>query len=648
MKYPTLALEMTRGQGQALTAFSASPLYLYFWVAIHRVFPGFPGAALLVQMALGVLTCVGIALAAECWLGRRLGLLAGLAGACYLPLVVNDASFVSEGLVLGCGTAALIGLGRLRRRPAAGWALLAGTALGLSGMARPNILLFLPFAVGAVWWGVPGAVRRRLALAVAVLAPALAGPLLITVRNAVVSGQPVLVMSDSGIVLYIGNNELDYGLSYVWPRHEPLLQPLPGEVDPAHRVAREIAERECGRPLGPNEVARFWAREALRFPREHPLEYAALVLRKLRYFWAAVEAHDVQTSFGQEEALRGWPLLRFAWVGPLALAGLCVTVRRWRELVPLYGMVFTYVATGLLFTVVARYRLPMVPACLVFAGLALADLAAVTRQRRWGVLAGRLALVAAAALAVNLEDCHTRGFVLINRATAATLNRANGLANAGDFARARVLYEAALQGRPPLTVAIRARYGMLLVALQAGDQEAAAAWREAALGPRLPEPRLAGIPDTESLRRRVREDPDDAEAWLLLGVRLWDEGRIAEAERAFRRVTWRVPAFATGHLNRAWCLLRLGRTAEARRWAEAARRLQPELLETHALLIEIARIQGRLAELVSEYERLARLYPEISACARALGMAREAARGDAARAPAGTGPGVPSPGDEAP
>ena len=74
-KYPTLALEMMRGQGQAQTAFSASPLYLYFWILMHHLFPGFQGAAVLVQMGLGALTCVGVALAVECWAGRWAGVL---------------------------------------------------------------------------------------------------------------------------------------------------------------------------------------------------------------------------------------------------------------------------------------------------------------------------------------------------------------------------------------------------------------------------------------------------------------------------------------------------------------------------------------------------------------------------------------------
>jgi tetratricopeptide (TPR) repeat protein len=624
-KYPTLAQEMLRGQGQALTAFAASPLYLYFWTAIHQVFPGFPGAAVLVQMALGVVTCVGVAVAVECWAGRWAGVLGGLAAACYLPFLVNDATFVSEGLVLLCDTSALVCLGRLLTRPRIAWAAGAGIAVGLSGMARPNILLFVPFAAAAVWYGVADSRRVRLRFMAVVVGLALAGPLLITVRNAVVSGQPVLVMSDSGIVLYIGNNELDSGLSYTWPRHEPLNTPRPGEVDPANRVAREVAERECERPLGPRDAARWWTREALRFPCQHPLEYGMLVLRKLRYTWAAVEAHDVQTTFAQEQMLGTWPLLRFGGLAPLALAGLLLSVRRWRSLLPLYGMLATYTVTGLLFTVVARYRLPMVPACIVFAAMALTWFAAGLRRRDWPRLAGALAVLALATAAVNREDFHTRDLVITYRVATTTLNRADAWVDAGDLPRARALYEKVLRDRPSFGLVMHARYAMVLIALREGDPAAAAAWREAVLGPRLPQPVLEGVPEREALTRRVQEDADDIEAWLFLGARLWQEEQYAAAEAAFREVTWRIPTFATGQLNRAWCLFRLGRHAEARRWAEAAARLQPERPDAHALILEAAQAQGRADDLVPEYERLARIYPEITAFTEALGRIRDVA-----------------------
>lgn len=623
-KYPFLAMEMTQGKGEALRAFTASPLYLYFWVCMHHLFPGMIGLVIPVQMVLGALTCVGIALAASCWAGRRAGLLAGLAAGLYLPFVVNDASFVSEGLVLLCNTAALYCLGRLQASPRHGWALAAGAAVGVSGMARPNIVLFIPFALAAAWCAAPAG-RRRLGLCLSVVLAAAAGPLLITARNLAVSGQPVPVMSDSGIVLYLGNNEMDTGLSYTWPRHEPLLHAKPGEVDPTHRVAREVAERELERPLGPNEVARFWTRQAHQYARQYPLEYAGLLLRKLRYSWTDLEIHDVQTTFAQEERLRSWPLLRFGWVAPLALAGLVLSAPRWRRLFPLYGLLATYTATGMIFTVVARYRLPMLPAVLTLAALSIGALTESLRRRRWRQALGGVLVAAVAAFGVNLGDYQTRSFVATQRAAINNLNHAAARVEAGDLERARALYEEVVRAPPSFTALLQARYGLVLIALQAGDQAAAVAWREAALGPRLPQPALEAVPDEPALRRRLEADPDDVEAALLLGVRQWHEGQIDAAERSFRQVTRRVPGFPTGHLDRAWCLLRLGRPAEARRWAEAARRLQPELADTHRLIIEVARAQGRLTELVPEYERLARIDPDLKAYADALEQVRAAA-----------------------
>ncbi|MBN2449185.1 MAG: tetratricopeptide repeat protein [Lentisphaeria bacterium] len=624
-KYPVLALAMLRGEGQARTAFTASPLYLYFWMAMHRLLGSWMGAAIPVQMALGALMCAGVAIAASGWCGRRAALGCGICAALYLPFVVNDASFVSEGLVLLCNTAALACLAKLQRGPRLAWALGAGVALGLSGMARPNILLYVPFAMAAAWLGCAGSLRRRrLALAAAVLLPALAGPLLLTVRNAVVSGQPVLVMSDSGIVLYLGNNELDTGLSYFWPRHEPLFEALPGEVDPTHRIAHEIAEKETGERLGPADAARFWRHEALRFPRQYPLEYAGLLLRKVRYVWHAVEAHDVQTTFTQEQELRRWPLLRFGWVAPLALIGLAMHLRSWRRQVPLYGLLFTYTATGVLFTVVARYRLPMLPAVLILAWMGIAAFRGLVRGGRWGRVAAWGVAAVACFLLVNLGDYHTRSLVRGYTASVDTVNRAEAALRAGDHARARELYLRTVAEAPTFALVTQARYSLGLLALREGNIEEAVRWRQEAAGPRLPDPELAHVPGRAELERHLRTNSDDVETWYGLGARLWAEEEYAEAEKSFAEVTRRVPVFAPAHLNRAWCLFRMGRLGESRRWAEAARRLQPELEGVHGLLLRLAAAEDRLPQLEREYERLVRIDPGVTPYADALEDVRRA------------------------
>jgi len=625
-KYPTLAEQFLQGEGPATVAFTASPLYLYFWYLLHVLLPGRLDLAVVVQMVLGAVACGALAVVGTAFFDRRIGFWAGLAAALYLPFIVNDATFVSEGLVILLNTLALAFLGGALRQGETGPAAASGLLFGLSAAARPNILLLVPWCVAGLWLGASLPRRRKLVLVVAFVLPVLAGPMVITWRNARVSGAPVFVMSDSGIVFYLGNNELDNGLSYTWPRHVDLYTPLPGEVDPTHRITHAIAEAETGRTLDANEAAAFWMEQGLRFVRQHPGEYLHLLVVKLRYIWGYTEAHDVQTTYEQERKLRGWPLLRFGWIAPLGLLGLMVTVSDWRRLLPLYGILACYTVTGLLFTVVARYRLPFVPVVLLFAVAAATWLGEQARQRHRRQLSAGLAVVGLLAVGINWHDPLTQIFEADYDAAGAIANRALMLARDGRFDEASPLLLKLAAAPPTFAQGVSARRALAEIAAQRGDHQGAARWRQAADGPLLPDRIPADLPrSAPHLLDEARTHPDAVEPWLRLGAREWLDGHPAEAERRFALAGRLVPTFAPAHANRAWALDSLGRKDDAQRWAEAARRLDPSLLSAHRLLTKLATEAGKLSELGAELRELNRAYPDQPGFVAGLAMAERAA-----------------------
>jgi tetratricopeptide (TPR) repeat protein len=81
------------------------------------------------------------------------------------------------------------------------------------------------------------------------------------------------------------------------------------------------------------------------------------------------------------------PLFSFAVVGPLAILGLVLTARDWRRLTPFYALIAVYLATGLIFFVLSRYRIPAVPILIIFAASACVWLydAIHTRRKEIGV-----------------------------------------------------------------------------------------------------------------------------------------------------------------------------------------------------------------------------------------------------------------------
>ena len=90
-------------------------------------------------------------------------------------------------------------------------------------------------------------------------------------------------------------------------------------------------------------------------------------------------------------------LTHFGVVVPFAVAGFFLTASRWRRLWILYGVVLLMSVSVILFFILARYRQPMVPVLVLFAGGGVAELLQRRSLRRpitW------LALLAAAVFAV--------------------------------------------------------------------------------------------------------------------------------------------------------------------------------------------------------------------------------------------------------
>jgi tetratricopeptide (TPR) repeat protein len=77
------------------------------------------------------------------------------------------------------------------------------------------------------------------------------------------------------------------------------------------------------------------------------------------------------------------PLLTFGLVAPLGIIGIFLTRERWRGLWLLYGGVLAYLLAALIFYVLARYRLPVVPFLLPFAGAGIVEIGILARKKRF-------------------------------------------------------------------------------------------------------------------------------------------------------------------------------------------------------------------------------------------------------------------------
>ena len=88
--------------------------------------------------------------------------------------------------------------------------------------------------------------------------------------------------------------------------------------------------------------------------------------------------------------------------GPRALLGIFLTRNRAKRLWLLYGGIITYFTAAVLFYVLARYRLPVVPFLLPFLGAGLVELFGLVREGRRGELVCMVIALAALLYFVNM------------------------------------------------------------------------------------------------------------------------------------------------------------------------------------------------------------------------------------------------------
>ncbi len=409
--YRDWALRIAGGAGEGREVFEQSPLYAYFLAALFKVFgPGLM-APRLVQIAVGSATCVLAYRIGGIALSPAAGLAAGLMGAVYGPLLFYDAMLMKEVLAVFFLTAStwllLKGAGSDR-----GTLALSGLLLGLGALVRDNLILVAP--VIALWllvdpWLGPlrarrGRLREGLARGVSFAAGVSLAVAPVAVRNYHVSGDLVLLTAGGGEVFYIGNNARADG------RYAPPPFVRAGAVV-EHEDFRVEAARRLGRPAGSlsrKEASDFWLSQGLSWIRANPGDWLGLMGRKLLTFWNHYELPD-NHSYDHHRRLLPileLPLLTFRWLAPMAAAGVVLSAARWRSALGLYAIGAGYLGSVLLFFNFGRFRMPLVPLLLVFAGHGLVETAAAIRARRW-TRAAMVAAVFAAALAatgIDLED----------------------------------------------------------------------------------------------------------------------------------------------------------------------------------------------------------------------------------------------------
>lgn len=316
--------------------------------------------------------------------GRRApALVAGLLVALHGPLVYYDGDLLPTSLGTFLGALALWVSLRLPDGLLRGW--LSGALVGLATLAvGPLALLALP---AALWTTRPGWGRADYAAAVLVGAGLVLSPV---IRHNRLEGGGNVVALSGGINLWIGNN----------PAMNEAVAIRPGAA--WGELADEPAR--LGRVQSPRAYDDYFFAKVRGFCAAQPGRCALNFLEKARQLASSIEVPRNESLY---EARKRSPVLAalvwrvgpagFPWgvLWPLAAAGL-VSLRggaRGADLRPrrrwLALALLALAAGPLLFFVAGRYRVPMVPALAVFAGV---GFEALRRQKRAAWVAAGAAL----------------------------------------------------------------------------------------------------------------------------------------------------------------------------------------------------------------------------------------------------------------
>jgi 4-amino-4-deoxy-L-arabinose transferase-like glycosyltransferase len=391
--YDSRAVELIT-TGISARPFDQAPLYSMFLAANYFLFGHGYLAPRVVQCLMGAASCVMVQRLGARLAGRTAGVIAGFAAGLYGPLVFYETDLLREVLVIFLALALLMCLLRWEENRRLPWAAAAGFLMGLSLIARENILLFLPLAAGWLFFRAESQPKNRwLAPALFVLL-AMLMVVPVTMWNYLNSGAFVPISSESGVNLFIGNSADSERLTGLQPGIE-------------WDRMRNAPQAELGANASPTAYNAWFFRRAFRDIAAAPGAWMKKLVKKAWLVFDAEELepnNDINLYRGESWLLRALifrlgPLwFPFGLVAPLFVLG-AVTRKPSAGAWLIFFFIAAYATSLVLFHVRARYRLPIAPVMLPFAAAGALWVAKQWKVRNAKMLAvGLLGFLAVAAL----------------------------------------------------------------------------------------------------------------------------------------------------------------------------------------------------------------------------------------------------------
>lgn len=353
--YHKWAVSISQGNFLGDHTFFMSPLYPYFMGLIYAIVGVKPLAVMFIQALMGVAIVYLIYVWAFRITDRKTALTASALASLYAPFIFYEVTLLTATLIILLSVTLLVSFERSREDPAPKYLWITGILIGLSALARPLVLLFVP----ALYLLILIEHRKDFIKKSVILTAGVIIILLpVSIRNLIVGGDFTLTTSSAGMNFYVGNNSEATGLYW----EAPFLTSIEPEYE--DEDYRRVAAEALGSELTTSEAGSYWFNEAMDDIIHHPLGYMGLLVRKVFYFWNRAEfANNVSFYMGKTQSpVIGLNPISFWLIAPFGLGGLILLWRRYgfRRVSLLWLWLLTYLAGNVIFFVASEYRLPAV------------------------------------------------------------------------------------------------------------------------------------------------------------------------------------------------------------------------------------------------------------------------------------------------
>ncbi|PIE31998.1 hypothetical protein CSA56_16725 [candidate division KSB3 bacterium] len=321
-------------------------------------------ATRLITAGLSVASIVFVYLIARRIFQKPTAFIAAIFCACNSVLIFYDTSLIIAPLKIFLTLVAIWLLLSLQEKVSWTTTITAGVVLGLSALTRATVFLFMPFILVWILWRLPVAYSRKVLHCLLLVCVMLTTISPATIRNYYSNDEhpfALITSAVAGLNLWAANNPSSTGIFGYSPQ-------LYQEV--LARIKREETT---------------FSNEVLTFMKERPLDYLSLEYKKLKYFWRGYEPANLLSyhHIRPRSKILRLPWINFVIVGPLGLIGLFLGRKTWKRTWLLYGFVLMQMGLLLIFWVLARYRIVIVPVLTIFAACTIWFVIRALWQRRW-------------------------------------------------------------------------------------------------------------------------------------------------------------------------------------------------------------------------------------------------------------------------